>query len=63
MSLGNWSMNIGLGVTIMVHLLGLLHCLHVLIYVRSSQGAIAWMLAFLVMPWIAIPFLLGDWKN
>lgn len=56
-------MNIGVGVTIMVHLLGLLHCLHVLIYVRSSQGAIAWMLAFLVMPWIAIPFLLGDWKN
>ena len=54
--MGGWSIDIGVGVTIMAHLLGLLHCLHVLINVRSSQGAIAWMLAFLLMPWVAIPF-------
>ncbi|MFC4991727.1 cardiolipin synthase [Rubritalea tangerina] len=56
MDLGDWSLLLFAGTALLVHLLGLLHCLHVLIHVRSSQGAIAWMLAFLVMPWIAIPF-------
>lgn len=56
MNLGDWSVMLFVGAIIVVHALGLLHCLHVLIHVRSSQGAIAWMLAFFVMPWVAIPF-------
>lgn len=56
MNLGDWSVMLVVGAILIVHALGLLHCLHVLIHVRSSQGAIAWMLAFFVMPWVAIPF-------
>lgn len=41
---------------LIVYLIGILHILHVLIHVRSSQGAIAWILSLFVFPWISIPF-------
>jgi len=56
MDLGDWTLLFIGGAILFVHLLGLLHSVHVLIHVRSSQGAIAWMLAFVIMPWVAIPF-------
>ncbi|SHJ94618.1 cardiolipin synthase [Rubritalea squalenifaciens DSM 18772] len=45
----------GLGL-FLAHLLGFVHIIHVLLNVRSSQGAIAWILALIVIPWAAIPF-------
>lgn len=45
----------GLGF-LLAHLLGIFHIVHVLLNVRSSQGAIAWILALIVIPWAAIPF-------
>lgn len=46
----------GLGVlTLVVELLGLLHALHALMHVRTSRGAIAWIIALIAMPWVALP--------
>lgn len=38
------------------HIVGAVHVIHALINVRSSQGAIAWILALVVIPYVAIPF-------
>lgn len=39
-----------------VHVAGLILATHALIKVRTSQGAIAWMLALVTIPYISIPF-------
>ena len=42
-------------VILLVQVLGLLNAAHAVMNVRSSQGAIAWSLALIGLPWIAIP--------
>ena len=41
--------------------IGVLHVVHALMHVRTSQGAIAWVLSLLLLPFVAIPlyWLLG----
>ncbi|MEI6178783.1 MAG: cardiolipin synthase [Verrucomicrobiota bacterium] len=45
------------GVTLIVALevVGLLHVLHALMHVRTSQGTIAWVISLIAMPYLAIP--------
>ena len=45
----------------MFYAIGVLHVVHALMHVRTSQGAIAWMLSLLLLPFVAIPlyWLLG----
>ncbi len=38
-----------------VHTLGLLSALHVLLYARTAQGAIAWSISLLTFPYVAVP--------
>ena len=46
------------------YLIGLLHILHALMYTRTSQGTIAWVVSLMFMPFLAIPlyWLLGRSK-
>ena len=37
------------------YIVGLLHVLHALMHVRTSQGTIAWVVSLLTMPFLAIP--------
>lgn len=39
-----------------LHAAGFLHVLHALLHVRTAQGTIAWIIALVAFPWIAIPF-------
>jgi cardiolipin synthase len=43
------------------YLIGLLHVLHALMHVRTSQGTIAWVISLMTVPFLAIPmyWLLG----
>ncbi len=41
--------------TVVVHALGILHAAHAVMKVRSSQGAIAWGISLVTLPWLAIP--------
>jgi cardiolipin synthase len=43
------------------YLVGILHVLHALMHVRTSQGTIAWVISLIIMPFLAIPlyWLLG----
>ncbi|MFC7336399.1 cardiolipin synthase [Haloferula chungangensis] len=43
------------GGLILLHLIGILHILHALMHVRTSQGTIAWIVSLIAAPWIAIP--------
>ena len=38
-----------------LHLLGVVHVIHAIMTVRTSQGTIAWIVSLLAVPWIAIP--------
>jgi cardiolipin synthase len=38
-----------------VHVLGIAHALHAVMHVRTSQGAVAWSLSLVSVPFIAIP--------
>ncbi len=40
---------------LLLHTAGVLHVIHALLHVRTSQGTIAWMIALAVFPWVAIP--------
>ena len=42
----------------LIHLCGTLCSIHALFYSRSSQGAIAWCLSLIVIPYIALPLYL-----
>lgn len=52
-----------LGITLLVafEIVGILHVLHALMHVRTSQGTIAWVISLVTAPFIAIPlyWLLG----
>ncbi len=51
----------GLALFITFYLVGILHVLHALMHVRTSQGTIAWVISLLTVPFIALPlyWLLG----
>jgi len=46
---------------VLFYAVGVLHMVHALMHVRTSQGAIAWVLSLLMVPFVAIPlyWLLG----
>jgi cardiolipin synthase len=52
-----------LGITLLVafEIVGILHVLHALMHVRTSQGTIAWVISLVTVPFLAIPlyWLLG----
>lgn len=40
---------------LLLHVLGLLHVVHALMNVRTSQGTLAWIVSLIAAPWIALP--------
>jgi cardiolipin synthase A/B len=52
---------LGLVTVVMFYLVGILHMLHALMHVRTSQGTIAWVISLVALPFVAIPlyWLLG----
>ncbi len=52
---------LGLCALIAFYVVGILHVLHALMHVRTSQGTIAWVISLLTVPFLAIPmyWLLG----
>ena len=48
-------------ILVLFYAVGVLHMVHALMHVRTSQGAIAWVLSLLMVPFVAIPlyWLLG----
>jgi cardiolipin synthase len=52
---------LGLITLVAFYLVGLLHMLHALMHVRTSQGTIAWVISLVTVPFLAIPlyWLLG----
>jgi cardiolipin synthase len=52
---------LGLATLIAFYVVGILHVLHALMHVRTSQGTIAWVISLLTVPFIALPmyWLLG----
>ncbi len=52
---------VGLSLLLVFEVVGILHMLHALMHVRTSQGTIAWVISLVTVPFIAIPlyWLLG----
>jgi cardiolipin synthase len=52
---------LGIAGVIALHVLGIVHVIHAVMHVRTSQGTIAWVISLLTFPYIAIPlyWLLG----
>lgn len=52
---------LGLAALLVFYAVGILHVLHALMHVRTSQGTIAWVISLLTIPFLAIPmyWLLG----
>ena len=52
---------LGLSALVVFYVVGVLHVLHALMHVRTSQGTIAWVVSLLSIPFLAIPmyWLLG----
>ena len=52
---------LGLAALVAFYVFGILHVLHALMHVRTSQGTIAWVISLLTVPFLAIPmyWLLG----
>lgn len=52
---------LGLAALLIFYVVGILHVLHALMHVRTSQGTIAWVISLLTIPFLAIPmyWLLG----
>lgn len=52
---------VGLSLLVAFEIVGILHVLHALMHVRTSQGTIAWVISLVTVPFIAIPlyWLLG----
>ena len=42
-------------ILVLFYAVGVLHMVHALMHVRTSQGAIAWVLSLLMVPFVAIP--------
>lgn len=55
---------LGLEALVAFYLLGIAHILHALMHARTSQGAIAWVVSLIAMPFFAIPlyWMLGRSK-
>jgi cardiolipin synthase len=43
------------GALLAFHALGVAHIIHALLNVRTSQGTIAWIIALIAVPWMAVP--------
>ncbi|MCM1985129.1 cardiolipin synthase [Lyngbya confervoides] len=58
--LGLWIM----GLMVILYGFGLWNAIHAVMNIRTPQGAIAWSLALIAFPWIALPlyWLLGRWQ-
>ena len=56
-----YSTRFGLAAVVLFYAAGVLHVLHALMHVRTSQGTIAWVMSLLAVPFVAIPayWLLG----
>ena len=52
---------LGLALLLAFYVVGILHVLHALMHVRTSQGTIAWVVSLLTIPFLALPmyWLLG----
>lgn len=52
---------IGISALVAFYIVGILHILHALMHVRTSQGTIAWVISLLTVPFLALPmyWLLG----
>lgn len=52
---------LGVAGVVALHTLGILHVIHAVMHVRTSQGTIAWVVSLLTFPYVAIPlyWLLG----
>jgi cardiolipin synthase A/B len=50
-----------LGLVLALYIVGMIHMVHAVMHVRTSQGTIAWVMALLAVPFIALPlyWLLG----
>jgi cardiolipin synthase A/B len=55
MDLHAWLPEIAAAGLLLLHGVGAGHAVHALLKVRSSQGAIAWIVSLIAAPWIAIP--------
>ncbi|MEM9237553.1 MAG: hypothetical protein AAGB14_12300, partial [Verrucomicrobiota bacterium] len=40
---------------LLLHVVGILHVVHALMNVRTSQGTVAWIVCLVGIPWVAIP--------
>lgn len=45
---------VGAGI-VLLYILGIIHVIHAIMTVRTSQGTIAWMACLIAFPWVAIP--------
>lgn len=52
---------LGVAGVVALHVLGILHVIHAVMHVRTSQGTIAWVVTLITFPYVAIPlyWLLG----
>ena len=52
---------LGVVAAVALYVVGILHVLHALMHVRTSQGTIAWVISLITVPFLAIPmyWLLG----
>ncbi|MEP4078559.1 cardiolipin synthase [Haloferula sp.] len=55
MNLSDWLPFLAAGGFVLLHIVGFLHVLHALMHVRTSQGAVAWIVSLIAVPSIAIP--------
>ncbi|HTY41675.1 MAG TPA: cardiolipin synthase [Thermoanaerobaculia bacterium] len=44
-----------IALTVVVYALGVLSCVHAIMTARTEQGAIAWAVALIAFPWVAVP--------
>lgn len=54
---------LGLGAVIAFYIVGILHVLHAVMNVRTSQGTIAWVVSLLTIPFLAIPMYWLLWRT
>ncbi|TYT74325.1 cardiolipin synthase [Desulfobotulus mexicanus] len=50
-------------VVFLVEMLAILMAVHAVMYARSSQGAVAWMIALITFPWLTLPLYLIFGRN
>lgn len=49
--------------SVLIHVAGILYAAHAVLYVRTSQGAIAWAVSLVSVPYVAIPMYLIFGRN